>query len=85
MNYTKIQIAHALEQIKDNADALTKLGPSSSRARHCLFQLSYNVGRLSELTGLGRKFYDVVKPHVTSGNWAFVVVAVQELMEDFEV
>lgn len=73
-------IQHALEKIKANADALKQLDPASGAARHCLFQMSYNLGRLSELTGKGRTVYDATKPHVTQCDWdrvaeaAFIVV-----------
>ena len=45
-----------------------------------LLQLGYNLGRLSELTGLGREpFWDRWKDPVTQWNQAALMVLVQDL------
>lgn len=73
-------VEHALQKVRDNANELQKLDPAAPRALHCVFQLSYNIGRLSELSGLGRKVYDGVRPFVDRGDWDFVVEELEELL-----
>ena len=79
MNITE-SATHIMEKIKECCDELNELDPASPEARHSLFQLSYNLGRLSELSGTGRRVYDAVKPHVYNGDWEFIIEAADEFL-----
>lgn len=73
-------INHALEKIDECVDELSQVAFGSSDYNHSLFQMSYNIGRLSELTGTGRKLYDEVKGDIASGDWEFVGEAVNDFV-----
>jgi hypothetical protein len=62
-------ITHALDKIAECARNLKAVTTTvhTTDYRHNIFQLAYNAGRLSELTGEGRKIYDELKPEIASG------------------
>ena len=62
-------ITHALDKIEEcarNLKAVTCTVHTTDYRRN-IFQLAYNAGRLSELTGEGRNIYDELKPEIASG------------------
>ena len=69
LDHIKTKIAECIEEMKTS-------DPGLPQYQHALFQLSYNLGRLSELTGEGRRVYDVIKPYIACANWEAVARAV---------
>lgn len=73
-------LEHIVKKIDDTISELLA-ATNAPEERHPLFQLSYNLGRLAEDTGYGRKVYDAVREHVDNAAWENVRHAVAAILQ----
>lgn len=71
--------------MKHCVETITRLVAQDEGTPRAIFQLGYNLGRLSELTGLGREpFWDRWKEAVCRWDRAALTRLALELQEDFD-
>ena len=73
-------ITHAFDKINECADELNCGTAGTPEFNHSLFQMSYNIGRLAEITGVGRALYDDVKPHIAASDWECVAECIGDFV-----